>query len=766
MSLQNQSSSSDQQVAANSILPDWSKRSAKDSWGETRPSAQGFRSEDLNWSSQSPDANGQKVEVSGPNYDTQFPQLGKSQVAQTVGNWHQHSHASTQKGPQWGNKLSDQTASDQSKGGVTTSLSQCIPWDGQEPTGGHHQTSPNVDRSPGASCNDRDRRQDETFRGHGPGRWRGRSARDSSFRGRGKALGGGHSHQTRPFSNKDDKPSDAAHASDSTRGPAKVTLPAQPAEETQPPTIHQDKTATATRSAVKNALKPADPTEEAKGNSREPGAEHENGNQQDLVNKQQFQQALVSDNVLSRQIEIQSQQPLADNVKKETEKFASPTPAVNTNRDRAEIQAQPSFNDNNWEVADQLAYGKAHSNVPSNQADGGWGNNGCWDPENTEGHQLQDWSGSWAPPPIDWEGRAGFSNKDLRKHVGEWCSTETAPASLPNGILVLQGQIVTGEIAPRGWVPENVDGQPIDEWWKNRSNEPDPEWALSQEPFWRHYASPEIDILEPLSVLEAKINPAENDLDQILGQTSQTSSNATMTKLQNMQNRRKARKECLWRLHAEAQELKTNEYSPQANVYLRPVEARDMQQITEIYNYYIRNTTCCPEGEPLTIESIQERCEDAVDRKLPFLVAVDRSSKSNRKNNKRFGDRANTQGELVVGFSYADDFNDNHGMYRYTVELDTFVQPARLRQGVGRTLVDKMMSILDLKYEPRGGYEFKCSDPSFGIGGSRTVGNIVINIPYASDDKFRFEWLQSWLKQWEFEKVGEMSSIGRKNGKM
>lgn len=91
-----------------------------------------------------------------------------------------------------------------------------------------------------------------------------------------------------------------------------------------------------------------------------------------------------------------------------------------------------------------------------------------------------------------------------------------------------------------------------------------------------------------------------------------------------------------------------------------------------------------------------------------------------------------------------------------------FVKASMLRKGVGRCLLDRILSVLDPCYCVRGGYDFRGDEFRYGPGGKRVVGSIIVNIPYDTKDKSRAMWMQNWLSQWEFEQAGELFDIGRK----
>lgn len=375
-------------------------------------------------------------------------------------------------------------------------------------------------------------------------------------------------------------------------------------------------------------------------------------------------------------------------------------------------------------------------------------------------HELADWDGSWAPAPADWGDREAF-HPDVVQSVLAWRGTVE-----PSNVLIesegLYNTPKDSDIADPRWKPLELDGIPMDEWWEQHCSRTDSDLGISKEPFWNHYLMESPPVLQALKHDEAPIDSSDNDMSKVLYQTPHNMIREKHDAHLRRKHKRKEKYELTRLLNANIPqyEPEPNPYIPDANIFLRPALSRDMTQITTLYNHFIKNTTCCPEHDPLSVSDVRERWQDGMDRRLPFIVAVDRSSKGNRRGG-RNGDNL-PHYEHIVGFAYADDYNDNRGMYRYAVEVDMFVQPGLQRQGVGRCLFDKLLHVLDPHYDPRGGYDFLSDDTNYVTGGARTVGSIFINVPWAEGDKNRVDWIQNWLKQFGFFQAGHYPSMGRK----
>lgn len=107
------------------------------------------------------------------------------------------------------------------------------------------------------------------------------------------------------------------------------------------------------------------------------------------------------------------------------------------------------------------------------------------------------------------------------------------------------------------------------------------------------------------------------------------------------------------------------------DVIVRDATADDMAAVQSIYSHYVTRTAASFEEEVPSVEEMQSRREKTLERGMPYLVAVD-------------------QGE-VVGYTYAGPWRPRSA-YRYTVENSIYVAPFVQRRGVGRALLDALIS--------------------------------------------------------------------------
>lgn len=108
---------------------------------------------------------------------------------------------------------------------------------------------------------------------------------------------------------------------------------------------------------------------------------------------------------------------------------------------------------------------------------------------------------------------------------------------------------------------------------------------------------------------------------------------------------------------------------------IRDVLAKDVKEITDIYNYYIRNSVATLEEHEVD-ESFFENEILKVTKKFPWYVYED--------NNK------------ISGFAYASEWKGRSG-YRNSVQLTVYLHPKIASKGIGtlfyKTLIEKLKTM-------------------------------------------------------------------------
>jgi L-amino acid N-acyltransferase YncA len=100
---------------------------------------------------------------------------------------------------------------------------------------------------------------------------------------------------------------------------------------------------------------------------------------------------------------------------------------------------------------------------------------------------------------------------------------------------------------------------------------------------------------------------------------------------------------------------------------LRPLELKDVEQVTAIYAYYVASSVATFDEIAPDVGAWSGKAGSIVARGFPFLVAE--------------------VGGEVAGFGYATVWRPRPA-HRHTVEDTIYVAPDRLRQGLGRLLLE------------------------------------------------------------------------------
>ena len=104
-----------------------------------------------------------------------------------------------------------------------------------------------------------------------------------------------------------------------------------------------------------------------------------------------------------------------------------------------------------------------------------------------------------------------------------------------------------------------------------------------------------------------------------------------------------------------------------------------MQQILDIYNYYVLNSTATFHLDPESLEAMTDIRKTVVeDQRLPYLVAFEDQGKNLPQ---------------VLGYAYAKDFHGRPA-YAATVELTIYLHPDATGRKVGRKLLRALVGEL------------------------------------------------------------------------
>ncbi|KAI1926036.1 hypothetical protein LOZ39_000192 [Ophidiomyces ophidiicola] len=200
-------------------------------------------------------------------------------------------------------------------------------------------------------------------------------------------------------------------------------------------------------------------------------------------------------------------------------------------------------------------------------------------------------------------------------------------------------------------------------------------------------------------------------------------------------------------------------YAPKTNVYIRPVEVKDIPGLTKLYNWYVRAAAQCIDLDDISQEEMKLRVEESENDKLPCLVAAERKPGC--------GNAMNSEDEMVYGFILASDFSGPRTSNRYAAQLELFVNPKQYNRRIGRSLLDKMLELCDPKYAAKHGYDFDCAANKRDLycgADVRPLSRLIFMVNHPADDPAEYQWLKGWLEtEFEFHEQGLLKGTAIKN---
>ena len=347
----------------------------------------------------------------------------------------------------------------------------------------------------------------------------------------------------------------------------------------------------------------------------------------------------------------------------------------------------------------------------------------AFDNENSPAN-LVGWDGKLAPAPLgdDWENRTQFKTKDKEKLAVVKTWTEDQATDMEPGSSENVEHLIS-----------HVDAH-------------HPETLPNPDEF--NQAKRHVSANHRIEAYEARRSGSGN---------SSPPSDERLTREEKRENRR-IRKELMNSI-----KTGTNEHAPEANIYLRPAEMKDMRQVMLLHNHYILKSACANELVENDELYWRSRLQETFDENDPFLVAIHKGQKSA----KDVPDARRKKSETVVGFGFASDYGLPRTAYRFTVELELWVHHAYIHQGIGKSMLDRMLAALDPGYNLLGCAPLlgKYDATRWSSGGQRTIKTILVNLLHNKAGEKDLEWMKKWLTEKNFEYQGTLSEIGFKFGK-
>lgn len=107
---------------------------------------------------------------------------------------------------------------------------------------------------------------------------------------------------------------------------------------------------------------------------------------------------------------------------------------------------------------------------------------------------------------------------------------------------------------------------------------------------------------------------------------------------------------------------------------IRKVKASDANEITNIYNYFIRETVITFEEEEITSDEMLVRIDKIANDGFPWFVALDENNK-------------------LIGYAYATKWRERFA-YRFSVEVAVYLDPVAQGKGVGSEIFGVLLKEL------------------------------------------------------------------------
>jgi L-amino acid N-acyltransferase YncA len=214
-----------------------------------------------------------------------------------------------------------------------------------------------------------------------------------------------------------------------------------------------------------------------------------------------------------------------------------------------------------------------------------------------------------------------------------------------------------------------------------------------------------------------------------------------------------------------------NPFSPKVDMYVRPAQLKDAQDIMKIYNYYVATSIIPEDQQPISLEDAQALIDTARREKLPFVVAVNGHvpAKHDAQGRTRSTKVILPQVELVLGFAFAERFNyafsgSARGRSRGTVTLQLYVDPSNTRKGVGRNTLDHLLHCMATAYTFKNGCPWinPDNDPVHEPNGCGLLHQMLMLVPVLKNDDPNFPWLSKFLyNHFWFKEENRMKSVAR-----
>lgn len=104
---------------------------------------------------------------------------------------------------------------------------------------------------------------------------------------------------------------------------------------------------------------------------------------------------------------------------------------------------------------------------------------------------------------------------------------------------------------------------------------------------------------------------------------------------------------------------------------IRSAIAADAPQIAEIYNHFIATSHATFEIDAISVDEMETRIGDTLQRGYPFLVCED--------------------GDVIVGYTYGRQYRPRRA-YQHTIEVAIYIKPGREHQRIGTRVYEQLIA--------------------------------------------------------------------------
>ena len=236
-----------------------------------------------------------------------------------------------------------------------------------------------------------------------------------------------------------------------------------------------------------------------------------------------------------------------------------------------------------------------------------------------------------------------------------------------------------------------------------------------------------------------------------------------------------------------------NPFTPLLNMYIRPATKQDMQQISDLYAHYVKNTVSAIETFAPRADQWLERHDLAERKQRPFMVAVLKKTKHDafkevlrdferpkpkktpRKDwmppsdAERNRNRLPPNVERVVGFAYSEPFSFNDTIFDGALELMIYTHKDYLHQGVMKNLMDRVLESHDLTYKSFRGTDLDIYDDighHWWLNGLAYARQTVVSLFFERGKEEMFNWQKKVLEEvFDFHQASLLVNIAVKDKK-